>query len=283
MPGLTLDEDFGLSADVKRPEAAVTEPKKEPEAPKVFKREIDLGDGSGVQVFEAETQDGLIDKLTEAQRNATLKIKELNRQSKAAPVVEPEKRDARVKPEPSVLSQSELEQVSIQLSTEPHKAFEKLFRAATGASPTEFAKTVAQVNDVVEVLQGAAAAEEFVAEHIEDYSPTPKNFAAIRKFLETENLHTTKRNLDYAFYKLSAQGALDAPKQEQLAKPADEARIEPKTETKPVAPPHSLSGKDTGTAPAAVGDVEALAEDIMTLPYDQARARIVSRLRQGQA
>ena len=279
--GLVLDSDFGLAADVKRPEAI--EPKKEPVAPKVFKREIDLGDGSGVQVFEAETQDGLIDKLTEAQRNATLKIKELNREVKGARSIEPEKREPLTKPVPTTLSQAEVEQLAIQLSTEPHVAFEKLFKAATGASPNEFAKTIAQVNDVVEVLQGAAAAEEFVAEHVEDYLPTPRNFAAIRKFLEAESLHTTKRNLDYAFYKLSAQGALDAPKPEQPVKPADEVRIEPKIETKPVVPPHTLSGKDTVASVPAADEVDALAEDIMTMPYEQARARIVSRLRQGQA
>lgn len=57
-------------------------------APQTFRREIDLGDGSGKQVFEADSADGLVDKLAEAQRNATIKIREL---SKAAKPVEPPK------------------------------------------------------------------------------------------------------------------------------------------------------------------------------------------------
>lgn len=51
--------------------------------PKRFRREIDLGDGSGVQKFEGATLDELVDKLAEAQRNATRKIREQAAQLKA--------------------------------------------------------------------------------------------------------------------------------------------------------------------------------------------------------
>src|SRR5690348_12024093 len=44
----------------------------------IYQREIDLGDGSGVQVFRADSLEELVDKLAEAQRNATRKIRELN-------------------------------------------------------------------------------------------------------------------------------------------------------------------------------------------------------------
>ena len=73
-------------------EPVVTEPAKvdppaatttEPPAPKRFRREIDLGDGSGIQRFEGATLDELVDNLAEAQRNATKKIREQAAQIKA--------------------------------------------------------------------------------------------------------------------------------------------------------------------------------------------------------
>ena len=47
---------------------------------KQFRREIDLGDGSGKQVFEAESAEELNDKLVDAQTNATRKIREQNQE-----------------------------------------------------------------------------------------------------------------------------------------------------------------------------------------------------------
>jgi hypothetical protein len=39
-----------------------------------FRKEIDLGDGSGVQVFEADTPDGLVNMIREARRAAEAKF-----------------------------------------------------------------------------------------------------------------------------------------------------------------------------------------------------------------
>ena len=55
--------------------------------PSKFVREIDLKDGSGVQKFEAESWEGLVDKLATAQENATKKIRELS----ARKPIEPER------------------------------------------------------------------------------------------------------------------------------------------------------------------------------------------------
>lgn len=54
-----------------------------------FKRVIDLGDGSGTQVFEADSADALADKLAEAQKHATIKIRELSKAVKPAEPVKP--------------------------------------------------------------------------------------------------------------------------------------------------------------------------------------------------
>lgn len=59
--------------------------------PQTFKRVIDLGDGSGTQVFEADSADELADKLAEAQKHATIKIRELSKAIKPAEPVKPVK------------------------------------------------------------------------------------------------------------------------------------------------------------------------------------------------
>src|SRR5690348_17341391 len=56
-----------------------------------FRREIDLGDGSGKQVFEADSAEELIDKLTTAQENATRKIREQQFELRRAARAKPEK------------------------------------------------------------------------------------------------------------------------------------------------------------------------------------------------
>ncbi|KKL05971.1 hypothetical protein LCGC14_2600680, partial [marine sediment metagenome] len=91
--------DFGLSSELDVFEAQEAAPTKEPAAagePKKFVKEIDLGDGSGVQKFEADTEAELIDKLVEAQTNATKEIRKLQR---AKPRARPQKRERVVETE----------------------------------------------------------------------------------------------------------------------------------------------------------------------------------------
>src|SRR5690349_14030031 len=63
--------------DAAQKDASEVEEQEDEPAETVFRRTIDLGDGSGVQVFEAPTLEELVDKLAEAQRNASKKIREL--------------------------------------------------------------------------------------------------------------------------------------------------------------------------------------------------------------
>jgi hypothetical protein len=48
----------------------------------MFRRELASTNTGGTEIFEAETLDELCDKLAEAKRNATLKIRELSAQIK---------------------------------------------------------------------------------------------------------------------------------------------------------------------------------------------------------
>ncbi len=65
------------------PVVPVADPATDPPAPKRFRREVDIGDGSGKQVFEGATLDELVNNLAKAQENATRKIREQAAQLKA--------------------------------------------------------------------------------------------------------------------------------------------------------------------------------------------------------
>lgn len=96
---LSTEELRALALKEAEPEPEKEEPKKaavidtgkevldnsEDEEPEttVYRKEIDLGEGDGIQVFEGESLEELVDKLAEAQRNATKKIREFNLQKKA--------------------------------------------------------------------------------------------------------------------------------------------------------------------------------------------------------
>lgn len=132
--------------------------------------EIDLEDGSGVQVFEAqgdteaEAHKNLNDRLVEAQRNATKKIREQEtrlREFEAAKKTEA--------PKTTELSPDDEYVIIQELQKSPSKAFRKLFKQFTGAEPEEFAN-VKQAFDAFKTRQqtaevGSAAVSAFLAAH----------------------------------------------------------------------------------------------------------------------
>ena len=103
-----------------------------PPVPQKFTRDIDLKDGSGVQHFEAESWEGLVDKLATAQENATRKIRELS----TRPKIEPE-RDVPQSRTPKPLSEAEILAVKEGLTADPVATFNKLFEAQIGESPSK--------------------------------------------------------------------------------------------------------------------------------------------------
>jgi hypothetical protein len=183
MPKHTQAEMEQMSfEDLKKHAAVEAEPPKEEEPPvtpetdaepEVFLAsvEIDLEDGSGVQVFEAEgtseaeAQKNLNDKLVEAQRNATKKIREQGTRLR-------ELEAANKKPEtPQIkeLSPDDEFVITQELQKTPSKAFRKMFKQFTGYEPEEFS-TVKQAFDAFKRGQDAAtvssaAVSAFLASH----------------------------------------------------------------------------------------------------------------------
>lgn len=252
--------------------------------PVVFRREIDLGDGSGKQVFEAPTEAALLDKLTEAQTHGTRKIRtqqqQLRRLRRApaapvAPVTAPVAPARLTADEEFLLGQS--------FATNPIQTFERLLEATTGMKSTEFAQTAEEVRQFKAAQAGEAAAKDFVADHQGEFAPTPGNERRVLSFLEREGLAMTRDNLEIAFEELSASGLLEA------AAPAATAVLP--AVIPPVAPASTVSTgiSPQGTVPPVPvsGDPSALnASEVDALPLADARQRILHelhRIRTGQA
>jgi hypothetical protein len=158
----------------------------------VFRRTIDLGDGSGVQVFEAPTLEELVDKLAEAQRNASKKIREL--------VIKKKEEEKTTADEEFVISQ--------ELMSKPTAAFSKLFASIVGM-PIETFKTKVERLDAFEKAQAEnAASTSFVQKHPE-YVANDANGKRMVKYLEAHNLPLTEENLTKAFQDLKEIGLVE--------------------------------------------------------------------------
>jgi hypothetical protein len=202
----------------------------------IYRREIDLGDGSGVQIFEAPTPEELIDKLVTAQTNATRKIREQAAQLK------------------EVKQQKELEKkaddedefiLSQEMMSRPSDAVRKAFKKATGMDIAEF-KTVADRVKAMEESQKAQAdleeqsksANDFVKAHPE-YVANQTNGNRLSRALNLLIAEAKNSNqkinygtlLEKAYQDLSESGLLelkseDATADEKTPTGADTSRIE---------------------------------------------------------
>jgi hypothetical protein len=166
MSDTLIDDEFAVAP----PAAPAAAPVVEAPAAETFKREIDLGDGSGKQVFEGATQDELIDKLAEAQKHATAKIREQNRALKLAPKPQQEKRQPRAKFEPKKFTEDE-EFVLAQKWTEaPSKTFNTFVEASFGMNAEKVRERLSLIDEIEQERKEHQAATAFVAAHA-DYVP----------------------------------------------------------------------------------------------------------------
>jgi len=238
----------------------------------VYRRVIDLGDGSGTQVFEGATPEELIEKLAEAQVNATRKIRELAAAKKEAPA-------APVEPNPDeefVLSQEFLQS--------PTKAFAKLFQKNTGMTIEEFKAEQAKLSRVTQEQQDFNAGREFVLS-TPDYFNSDRNNARLEKWLRVEGLQPTIENLRKAYADLNESGLLES-------RPAnvEENAVEPTTrrEAQPrIAAPQKVVGQrraasglsSRGGSPSAPRPQEPTMDELYNMPLDKLEA--LARKSQG--
>lgn len=220
----------------------------------IYQRRIDLGDGSGVQVFSADSLEGLVDKLTDAQLNATKKIREQSEQLKAAtPRTQARERTA---DEEFVLSQ--------ELMTKPTKAFEKLFQETTGFKIGDFKSTLERATAYNDAQTAEQSAVDFVS-RTPDFYANPANGERMKAYLKTYQLAPSVDNWTKAFHDLSNSGLLQV-------KPADAvAEVAPQVAA-PVVAPVRRGGSGLSTrggaapAPAKTGPTE---DELYSMPLDQ--------------
>ena len=242
----------------------VADPEEEPEEKILYQRRIDLGDGSGVQVFQAESMEELIDKLVTAQENATKKIRELNA-ALPKPTSKPKERTA---DDEFVLSQ--------EFMTKPSKAFEKLFQDTVGMPIGEFKTKLERVTAFEQAQAANQAANDFVAATPE-YLANPANGQRMKNYLQTYQLPATVENMQKAFRELTASGLLEVkPVKTEVTDPEVKPDEKPQvtvvqhTRSTPKRTASGLStrGNSTPAKPTTSGPTE---KELYEMPLEQLR------------
>ena len=239
----------------------VEQPLETTETPKPkFRREIQPKDDDGnpigaPHVYEAESEQELLDKMAEAIGNGTKKIRELTRQAKYAPIEAPKPKEgaepAEEIPEfkPRQLTAEEKFELAQQLR-DPEKmdeAFDRLYEARTGRKPAEAAKVEQEIYINSRKAREKAETEAFIESHPEYYQ-CEKNKLAIIDYIARNNLAWRAKNLEIAYKELETDGLLvSAPV--AAPEPPPETRTEPPAKTKTAFP--SAITRDTASGSGA--------------------------------
>lgn len=294
MPGLNdFDNEFATPAQVDATSTetqAVTSSAEElvpreaivEDAPQSFRREIDLGDGSGKQVFEADTLEALVDKLAEAQTHATKKIREQAAQIRK----KPERAEERVVEPAGVsgkraLTADEKFALAQKFQSDPDSAFDELYEAKFGRKPDEDAQDREFIRQVRYEREIGAIDNAFLASNPE-FHQSQSNAAAMVNFLKSENLPYTKANLEYAFQELTDSGLLEVkPDAASESKAGDSERIsqEAKPRSKQMSTGVRTASVTSRRAPEAKQELESDVQKILAEPdLDKARQLMLKRM-----
>jgi hypothetical protein len=280
---------------------------------------IDLGDGTGVQRFVGEGPDELSaykdlnQKLTKAQEHATRKIAQQRNQLRARP-----ERELNVKPIPFVprqVTEADIAQIKELWDKNPVEAWRRLHDINYGGIQPETMVEGVNSTKLQEVRRIAdEAAVEFIADHEDDFEPSPQNSSKIHKFLygctrsfdaDAENLidckkcgkrhepslPVTRQNLEYAYQELSANGenfakapepAVAAPPPQPTVpvvtqvQPPPPAPVVPQVQAREVPPPPVVISDRSGQRPVeTTSGLEGVdVAALNKLPPQEMKARI---------
>lgn len=236
----------------------------------IVRREIDLGDGSGVQVFsgrgatELDAVKDLNEKLFEAQRNASRTIRELQ---KKAPKVET--------PVEKTFSPDE-EYVFKQLGEKPSEQFKTLFKEVTGMDVAEFKTSQAAIKEFQKNQRSLQVQQDFVNTH-PDYIGNEKNGVAIRDWVQEHNYaEFDANNLEKAYQDLKKRGILEL-KPDEASVTTEEERLEAeriaqaqRESTQSRSPKKSSTVSPRGGR-APVVKTEPSEDELYKMPLDQLR------------
>jgi hypothetical protein len=180
--------------------APVVEEPEVPEvvAPTTFSRTIDLGDGSGAQIFTADSLEGLVDKLADAQKHATRKIRELNQVAKQVPKA-PAKKE---------LTADEEYLLGQRFISEPSKAFKELAEVEYGMPFEEIKAAAVQARQLTQERVEKVVGLQWIANN-PDFHNSDANGNKIRQYINRFcEGGMTQENLDEAYSSLKSEGLL---------------------------------------------------------------------------
>lgn len=241
-------------ADVELPKEEAEE---EPEQPEqfVYKKEIDLGDGSGVQVFSGtgatalEALEELTEKLAEAQRHATKKIHELNTRVKAE-----DTRTAQQKTDDEYV-------IAQRLQKEPSRAIRDVVTEVIAERETAQQRSL-------------AAQQSFVDAH-PDYVADRDNGARLTAEVQRLGFNEfTETSLEKAYQSLKASGLLKIKAEEAGGTTEEEAKdpqriVEAKVEATQPRSPRRASTVSTRGGGAPVIKTGPTEDELYSLPLDK--------------
>jgi hypothetical protein len=235
----------------------------------VYRRVIDLGDGSGVQVFEGATPEDLIEKLAVAQEHATRKIKELFAAQKA--------REEAPAP-PKELSADEEFLLSQELLNNPSKVLARLKKEAREEIERDLETKLAPVRQLTQRELELEVAGQFRSVHPE--FATEKNGNRIEKWLKVEGLPLSFENVEKAFADLSESGLLEVTSEDSHAvtarSNAGERIAQPATRI--VGQRKAASGL-SARGSARTTPLEPTEDDLYSMPMDKLRDLANAQLR----
>lgn len=245
-----------------------------PTAPK-FRRVIKGKDGAGDQVFEANTAEELIEKLSTAQENATSKIRELSATRKRHTPFIYLDRTIEV-PAPQRIPDPTAEDV-IQFQANPMPYLRAVSALANRIAEFDYRQKT-------EAAQRKAAVD-FERNHAEDYIPCDENGDAIENYLKSQNAPINLHNLEAAYsYLVETDGLPVLPTEEEqptvTPTAAPTTRIEQpaaSVTTAPAAVPTVRTSIMETSAPVPApatpnGDLSQVANDISKMSLEDARS-----------
>lgn len=239
---------------------------------------VDLGDGSGKQIFKGRTVAELITNYRNAQVNATRKIREQSRELKLTTRPDPAREMRQFRPHQPTAN--ELWQLGEDLK-DPAKAAaaqRRAFEWELGASMDEVRASLQEREKEKERVKIHANAAAFMDEHPE-FVPCTENEEAIYGYLDARALDYSKRNLEIAFSELRTGLVLRSQRQETPA-PTPDARIEqPQAVTRPRVASTGLTSRTSSAVPPSTGPLTnsalaKLADEIDAMPTPEYERRL---------
>jgi hypothetical protein len=197
---------------VAKTEPAPVETKTEPEPQAVddvvYRREIDLGDGAGKEVFEAASLEELVDKIADAKGHASRKIRELSAAQKTV-----QEKAQTVIDNSTTLSDEEKFIFGNELLTDPLAAINKLMAKATGKNLNEMKTALSRLETIEAERQEVSAAKQFLASH-PDLTLSQADGDRIERYVKTYKLPPTAESIEQAYRELSEGGLLELKRPE---------------------------------------------------------------------